>query len=48
MSVFNIFTHPEFWRFKSSELCPSLCKRGAKSPRGSLPAWTARSCLGWV
>jgi len=34
MSYFNFFTHPEFNRFTSDELCPSL-----KSERGEATLW---------
>ena len=38
MSYFNFFTHPEFARLTSVELCPSLCKeRGEDTFR-----WLAR------
>jgi len=34
MSYFNFFTHPEFTRCKSGELCPSLYKeRGEATSR---------------
>lgn len=31
-SYFSFVTHPELFRFTSEPLCPSLCKRGAKTP----------------
>jgi hypothetical protein len=30
----GIFTHPEFSRFTSGKLCPSLTERGEKTPLG--------------